>query len=295
MEEFKMDDTLINTGIELLMNDTQLKTKPSSSVDFNLGEIDALEKDLNTISTSLALDDFTNFGSGSNFQMPSKAKPKTTAGPGMGRGMGGSLGSATAYSNAGVVKSRDGFAKLTGIPADIAATTVRDKKKKKAQMLRVLHTAYEAGGIRTRIDTNASYEDIEDEYQSAEDEKRDQKISLLCVIIIPYVRQETLFQNIVHVPHCFFMRQSRNVAHTLFPRRYAATRVYGRRKCVDEMTVFLRVQKTRGNYIFIAPNSERAKENECGNCRAEFGYVPHDRLILRHNDANLLDLTTFVL
>lgn len=84
------------------------------------------------------------------------------------------LGAATAKTTSGITKSSDGYSKINDIPLEISKAapinTIRERKRKKMIMLRKLDSLFDAGKIKNRIDKNASYEDIEDEYANAQDD-----------------------------------------------------------------------------------------------------------------------------
>jgi hypothetical protein len=173
-------------GIEFLMND---KMKSSSStMNLNLGELDTLEDELNKLS-----------GAGdSSSKSSSNGETKTLGGFAANLfGLGGNSSSATEPVNinidselnssnlgtatresVGNTKTWDGFSKLNEIPLNNSGSsskmTERERRRKKRAMLKKLEEWYEKGLIKhnSRFDMESSYEEIEDEYETALEDKR---------------------------------------------------------------------------------------------------------------------------
>ena len=161
------------TGIELLMNDK--KKSSSSNINIDLGELDRIEDELNELtdkssasapsSETKTLSGFANnlFGFGkSNSNEKSDSK----------------LGSATAESIGGKSSTWDGFSKVNDIPMDksggSARMTDREKRRKKRAMIKKLEEWYEKGLVKhiTHFNLDSAYEEVEDEYETAMEDKR---------------------------------------------------------------------------------------------------------------------------
>jgi hypothetical protein len=161
------------TGIELLMNDK--KKSSSSNINIDLGELDRIEDELNELtdkssasapsSETKTLSGFASnlFGFGkSNSNEKSDSK----------------LGSATAESIGGKSSTWDGFSKVNDIPMDksggSARMTDREKRRKKRAMIKKLEEWYEKGLIKniTHFNNDSAYEEVEDEYETAMEDKR---------------------------------------------------------------------------------------------------------------------------
>ena len=186
----KMDDnhssSSLGPGIELLMNDKKRSSNNVMNVD--LGELDDLEKELNDLSkkkesstgstfegTTKSISDFTsnlfNFGS-------SKKNTTTTSSANNGNQESNShLGQAT-KDTMGSTKTWDGFSKMnemeSGFSANVPKLNEREKRRKKKLMLKKLEEWNEKGLIKniSHLNSDSSYEDIEDEYESALEDKR---------------------------------------------------------------------------------------------------------------------------
>jgi hypothetical protein len=166
-------------GIELLMNDK--KKSAASSMNIDLGELDKLENDLNDLSgVSSGGGNYTNTSSG--------GESKVLGGLGNMFGFGNTsasssnqetsdskLGSATAET-IGKTSTWDGFAKMNDIPIESASSkmTDREKRRKKRLMIKKLDEWYEKGLIKSSSHFNmeSSYEEVEDEYETALEDKR---------------------------------------------------------------------------------------------------------------------------
>ena len=160
----------LGNGIELLMNENKM---PSANVDLNLGELNNLESELNELSghtTPKSSDDTKSvagitsnlFGFGKTADEPSDSH----------------LGKATSESS-GASKTWDGFSKMNEMPLDddIKVNTTmsdREKRRKKRAMLKKLDDWYEKGLIKhnSRFTLDSDFDEIEDEYETALDDKR---------------------------------------------------------------------------------------------------------------------------
>jgi len=162
------------TGIELLMNDK--KKSSSSSVNIDLGELDRIEDELNELtdkasssSETKTLSGFASnlFGFGNTTQSTSANERSDSK-----------LGSATAESIGGKSSTWDGFSKVNDIPMDksggSARMTDREKRRKKRAMIKKLEEWYEKGLIKhiTHFNLDSPYEEVEDEYETALEDKR---------------------------------------------------------------------------------------------------------------------------
>ena len=177
-------------GIELLMN--YKKRTSSHSVNLDLGELDNLESELNELSgmgksTSSSSSSSSNdtktfsgfaanlFGLGSS----SSAEPAKKVSLNMDENENFSnLGNATRES-IGNTKTWDGFSKLSEIPmggssSSSAKMTDRDARRKKRIMIKKLEEWYEKGLIKqsSHFNLDSSYEEVEDEYETALEDKR---------------------------------------------------------------------------------------------------------------------------
>jgi hypothetical protein len=181
-------------GIELLMNDKKRAASVSSHVDMD--DLDKLENELNELTGKGGsnTNHSSSGGSGGFFE----STTKTLSGFGNMFGLGGSssqsksdpdvgyeksdsrLGSATVES-IGNSKTWDGFTKLNDIPNEkfedapsAAKMSEREKRRKKRAMLKKLEEWREKGLIsgNNHFNMDSNYEEIEDEYETALDDKR---------------------------------------------------------------------------------------------------------------------------
>ena len=188
-------------GIELLMNDKKRAASVSSHVDMD--DLDKIENELNELTGKGGSS--SNYGSSSGNGSGSgsgggffESTTKTLSGFGNMFGLGGSttqskpdadvgyeksdsrLGSATVES-IGNSKTWDGFTKLNDIPNEkfedapsAAKMSEREKRRKKRAMLKKLEEWREKGLIsgNNHFNMDSNYEEIEDEYETALDDKR---------------------------------------------------------------------------------------------------------------------------
>ena len=184
-------------GIEFLMNDKKRAASLSSHVDMD--DLDKIENELNELSGKTPSG---NHSSSSNNASNSggffESTTKTLSGFGNMFGLGGSntsqkpdadigyeksdsrLGSATVES-IGNSKTWDGFTKLNDVPNEkyedapsAAKMSERDKRRKKRAMLKKLEEWRDKGLIsgNNHFNMDSNYEEIEDEYETALDDKR---------------------------------------------------------------------------------------------------------------------------
>lgn len=155
-------------GIELLMNDKNKSNTNVTNVD--IADLDKLEDDLNNLSSvQLNADNFQP----TTDDPPLKVKFDTDS----------KIGASTAES-AGSTNTWDGFMKFsempgTGVPSKTAPVpnvnlTEREKRRKKRVMLKSLSDWQEKGYIKdgSRFTIDSNYDEIEDEYESALEDKR---------------------------------------------------------------------------------------------------------------------------
>ena len=176
------------SGIELLMNEKKMNSSASTTAD--LGDLDRLEAELNDLSSS------ANSGPKSG-----DSNTKTMSGlGGFGNMFGNMFGSSSSSNNndknikvdindstdsnlgqatsesMGNTKTWDGFTKLgdTNTSAPKIPLTDREKRRKKRAMLQKLEDWYSKGQIKhnTQFTMDSSYEEIEDEYETAVEDKR---------------------------------------------------------------------------------------------------------------------------
>ena len=181
-------------GIELLMND-RVKTG-SNNVKFEVGDLDNLEQELNNLSgvgsgpsnshtsstssgnESKTLSGFASdlFGFGGSASQPSFEGGKTIHLEN--EFTDSKLGQSTAESM-GNTKTWDGFSKVNEIPTDrsYAAPTnlsERERRRKKRMMIKKLEDWNSKGLYKSssHFTLDSSYEEIEDEYETAMEDKR---------------------------------------------------------------------------------------------------------------------------
>jgi len=177
-------------GIELLMNDK--KRSSNNNVNIDLGELDNLENELNNLSgmssssSSSTTKTINNVGGGggitgfaSNLFGFGSGTSSASASASAYEKNDSKLGEATKESE-GKTKTWDGFSKFNDIPADkpshsgSANMTEREKRRKKKMMIKKLEEWYEKGLIKniTHFNSDSPYEEIEDEYETALEDKR---------------------------------------------------------------------------------------------------------------------------
>lgn len=168
------------SGIEFLMND---KKKSSSTMNIDLGELDNLENELNELSgnsgtgsggETKTLSGFASNMFGFGGQPESSKKVSVNTEP---EANDSNLGSATRES-IGNTKTWDGFSKLNEIPVSASTSsgkmTDRERRRKKRLMIKKLEEWYEKKLIsnNSHFNMDSNYEEVEDEYESALDDKR---------------------------------------------------------------------------------------------------------------------------
>lgn len=193
-------------GIELLMND---KKRPSSGITttIDLGDLDNLENELNELSGTKSgfsasnSASSTSSNSSSSSSSSSASNTKTLSGiasdffgftkaPTENSGSGPSVsfaddsktdskvGSATVDSM-GSAKTWDGFSKMNEMPShnagsDSSRMSEREKRRKKRAMIKKLEEWHDKGLLKSssRFTMDSNYEEVEDEYETALEDKR---------------------------------------------------------------------------------------------------------------------------
>ena len=186
-------------GIELLMNDKK-RSSSSASTKIDLQELDNLENELNALSG--VSNDFDNSASSGHGPSSSSSESKKISGFSNFFNFGSSskkpevsssvpleqsdsnIGQATADSMNSTSKTWDGFSKMASdIPSYIGGNksssaapnmTDRERRRKKRMMIKKLEEWYEKGTIKnsSRFTMESNYEEIEDEYEGALEDKR---------------------------------------------------------------------------------------------------------------------------
>lgn len=160
-------------GAELLMNNSK-RSNSSQNININLDELDNLENELNDLSKK------NNGGS-----QEAKGETKFLSGISNMFGFGGeskpdpSLGQATKETGAGNTKTWDGFTKFSDIPDQSdrplnPRISEREKLRKKKMMIKRLDEWREKGivGSHVHFNNDTPYEEVEDEYESALEDKK---------------------------------------------------------------------------------------------------------------------------
>ena len=166
------------SGAELLMN-TKKTTSQNSNI--NLGDLESLESELNNLSGN----------SSSSSSVPSKSGSDTKVLSGLTNffGFGGAkeeeepaakinLGQATKESGSTNTKTWDGYMKFSDIPSNPdkpiqSKMSDRDKLRKKKMMLKRLEEWRAKGFVSgAHFNSDSSYEEVEDEYETALEDKK---------------------------------------------------------------------------------------------------------------------------
>ena len=166
-------------GVELLMNNT--RKHETNKVNFDFNELDTLEKELNDLSSSSSSSYNTKTISGINDYASSLfgfANNNDSQEPNMDSDS--NLGQAT-KETVGNNKTWDGFTKYNDIPTDAKRDNFnpsnlndREKRRKKRLMIKKLEEWSEKGLIKnvSHFNVDSSFEEVEDEYESALEDKR---------------------------------------------------------------------------------------------------------------------------
>jgi len=182
------------TGIEFLMNDKKKSSNTNTKID--LEELDNLENELNELSgvsggntprggndskkinnlgTFGGLGNFFSFGNNSKTQAQENENVEFETND-------SNIGHATAESTQSTSKTWDGFMKMgsssgpspSGGGGPSVNMTEREKRRKKRMMIKKLEEWYEKGTIKhiSHFNLDSNYEEIEDEYEGALEDKR---------------------------------------------------------------------------------------------------------------------------
>uniref|UniRef100_A0A6C0HK25 Uncharacterized protein n=1 Tax=viral metagenome TaxID=1070528 RepID=A0A6C0HK25_9ZZZZ len=170
-------------GLEFLMNDK----KKSSSSKVDLGELDNLEAELNNLSSESSSSSSSSSGNGTKqlsglsglgfsnlFGGFSGTKNQGSAAPSE-KTETTHLGQQTKETGASDSRTWDGFSKVNGeIPSQSTSLNEREKRRKKRMMIKKLEEWREKGKFShgTQFDMNSAYDEVEDEYEGALEEKR---------------------------------------------------------------------------------------------------------------------------
>lgn len=179
------------TGIELLMNDKVKSSNYSTTIDMK--DLDDIEAELNDLSSGVESAARSSGGGGGG-----SSETKSIGGM-FGSFFGGGssaptenikiiteddhtdsrLGQDTVETIGGNRQTWDGYSKISEVPSrnvSFVPTTLseRERRRKKRTMLRNLDDWYEKGLIKTpnRFTMDSNYEEIEDEYEGALEDKR---------------------------------------------------------------------------------------------------------------------------
>lgn len=161
-----------SSGVELLMN-TKKINKTGASTSFDLGDLDNFESEMNALSgktSGAAASDTKILGGLSSFLgFGSKEEDKPSS----------SLGQATKESGSGTTKTWDGYAKFDNIPTNTdipvqTKMTERERLRKKKMMIKRLEEWRQKGLVssNTMFGNDTPYEEIEDEYETALEDKK---------------------------------------------------------------------------------------------------------------------------
>ena len=190
-DNFEPKSVNFGGGIELFMNDEQRSNGRQVNVDFS--DLDKLESQLNSLSgggggtsgglfgdTTKSISGMASslfgFGGGDSNHSPSVVDMN------VGYETDSKLGQSTT-SSLGNTRTWDGFTKVGDIPPDNGSSrhsstnnmSDREKRRKKREMIKKLEEWYEAGQLKQRPSSftmDSPYEEIEDEFEGALEDKR---------------------------------------------------------------------------------------------------------------------------
>jgi len=165
-------------GIELLMNDKKRSSSEGEKID--LGDLDALESEMNQLSSNIETINIEKSNDTSNKTVDNlnanlfgiggftDASEPDNNDSNIGRATGETVGS---------TKTWDGFTKFNDVPNDIPSHSKlsdREKRRKKRAMLKKLEEWGQKGQIQynSNFNMDSSFEEIEDEYETVMDDKR---------------------------------------------------------------------------------------------------------------------------
>lgn len=170
-------------GIELLMNEKKKSSNTSTKID--LEELDNLESELNDLSNtsgtsnsgssgvgSKTLSGLSGFGNMFGFGNKTASTPSSSSEQ-------PSLGQATKETGPPQSSTWDGFSKMAeeipkSEPRSSANMTEREKRRKKRLMIKKLEEWAEKGTYKhgSSFNMDSNYDEVEDEYEGAMEEKR---------------------------------------------------------------------------------------------------------------------------
>jgi len=177
-------------GIEMFMNDEQRSNGKQLNVNFS--DLDKLESQLNNLSASTPVSSQNSLfgdttksisGMASSIFGFGSSTPSEPAKSGVGYESNDSKLGQSTTSSLGNTKTWDGFTKVGDIPpsngfAKPSSTnnmSDREKRRKKREMIKKLEEWYEAGQLKQRPSSftlESPYEEVEDEYEGALEDKR---------------------------------------------------------------------------------------------------------------------------
>lgn len=172
-------------GFELLMNNQ--KRNSAMNMEYNLSDIDRLQDELNDLTNSSPPPLESNGTFSSLFENTSKSFSNffsSGSAPASASASASVPASASAEPflfGSNTTKTWDGFAKVSDIPDTAAHThhpnahSDREKRRKKRAMLKKLEEWHAKGMLSSQyshLNMDSSYEEIEDEYETALDDKR---------------------------------------------------------------------------------------------------------------------------
>lgn len=198
------NDTLSSGGgIEFLMNDKHRSA--NNTVNLDLGDIDDLEKDLNNLSSGSGSSSSSSSSGGGKksesgfsgmvqnlFGFGDKKEESSSSSSSMYEKTDSKLGQSTASQSSAFTKTWDGFTKSNNIPVRESSSSgsnnasasyrssgslsEKEKRRKKRDMLQKMEEWNDSKQFKHMANTNltmdSSFEDIEDEYENAIDQKR---------------------------------------------------------------------------------------------------------------------------
>jgi len=181
-EDKSMEPPSVNfgPGLELLMNDKKINSSYSTKVD--VSDLDNLESELNDLSKNVEFGEpekveesgLGSLGNLFNFSKSSEPPKEKEEIRKLHESSSG-IGSATVDS-IGHTKTWDGFTKTNEVPNQSSSSKMsdREKRRKKRAMIKKLEEWHDKGFIKhsSRFTLDSDYDEIEDEYETAMDDKR---------------------------------------------------------------------------------------------------------------------------
>jgi hypothetical protein len=161
-----------SSGMEFLMNDK--KRNNNNSININLNDVDDLEAELNNLS-GIGGGSYSSNSGGETKKLNSFSLNEPLGDFNEPKSGGFGLGDASAENTP---KTWDGFTKVNEMPTSTFYTsnnlTDREKKRKQRLMVKKIDEWAEKGFIKSdkRYTMDSSYEEVEDEYETALEDKR---------------------------------------------------------------------------------------------------------------------------